>query len=362
MKGGSRAGREAADAESFFLPDLCRVQPLFLLVLFGELLALLLTVAATGLRSFDWQRFAMVSLYVQWTGLLAAAGLCQLRRRLGGRQPTVAAALCFGWLLLITALVGLIAQWLLAGGAARGNSWRLDGWLLLEQLLIAAVVGGIALRHFYLAQALQRRQRAELEARIEALQARIRPHFLFNTMNSIASLIAVDARAAEAAVEDLAALFRASLAQRGAEVTLAEELDLCRRYLQIEQLRLGSRLQVQWQLDGLPDELPIPALSLQPLIENAVYHGVQARPDGGLITVVGELAGDEVRLRVCNPLPNAGRRDAGSSHRGNHMALENIGDRLRALYGDSATLVAKEEGEQFCAEMRYRPRLETTDA
>lgn len=355
MKGESRAA--APDVGSFFLPDLCRVQPLFLLVLFGELLALLLTVAATGLQGFDWQRFAMISLFVQWTGLLAAAGLCQLRRRLSGRRQTTAAALCFGWLLLITALVGLTAQWLLGDGL--DGRWQFDGWLLLEQLLIAAVVGGIALRHFYLAQALQRRQRAELEARIEALQARIRPHFLFNTMNSIASLIAVDAEAAEAAVEDLAALFRASLAQPGAEVTLAEEVDLCRRYLQIEQLRLGSRLQVQWQLDALPDELPIPALSLQPLIENAVYHGVQVRPEGGLITVSGEWVNDEVRLRVCNPLPPSRREDQ-HRHRGNRMALENIGDRLHALYGETAVLIAKEEGELFCAELRYRPRLETT--
>ncbi len=355
MKEGSRAGRERnPDADNFFLPDLCRVQPLFLLVLFGELLALLLTLATAGLRSFDWQYFAMASLFVQWAGLLSAAGLCQLRRRLVAWRQSSAAALCFGWVLLVTALVGLGGQWLLDGGL-QGN-WRFDGWRLTEQLLMAAVVGGIALRYFYLAQALRRRQRAELEARIEALQARIRPHFLFNTMNSIASLIAVDARAAEAAVEDLAALFRASLAQTSAEVTLAEELELCRRYLQIEQLRLGSRLQVQWRLDQLPQDLPIPALSLQPLIENAVYHGIQARPDGGLIAIGGALVGGEVRLTVCNPLAEGPREN----HRGNRMALENIGDRLRALYGDDAALVAREEGGEFCAELRYRPRMETT--
>ncbi len=355
MNAKARAGMEAtAQADDFFLPDLCRVQPLLLLVLFGELLALLLTLAATGLRGFDWQHFAMASLFVQWAALLAAAGLCLLRRRLLHWHPAPAAALCFGWLLLATALVGLAAQWLLGGGLQ--GRWRPNGWLLAEQLLIAAVVGGIALRHFYLAQALQRRQRAELEARIGALQARIRPHFLFNTMNSIASLIAIDARAAEAAVEDLAALFRASLAQGGAEVTLAEELELCRRYLQIEQLRLGSRLQVQWRLDQLPQDLPIPALSLQPLIENAVYHGIQARPDGGLIAIGGALVGGEVRLTVCNPLAEGPREN----HRGNRMALENIGDRLRALYGDDAALVAREEGGEFCAELRYRPRMETT--
>src|SRR5690606_15741716 len=128
----------------------------------------------------------------------------------------------------------------------------------------------------YLTQQLRLRQKAELEARIQALQSRIRPHFLFNSMNSIASLIGIDPQAAEAAVEDLSGLFRASLGQSSAEVSLDDEFELCRRYLRMEQLRLGERLRVRWDVDAVPTTLPIPALSLQPLLENAIYHGIQA--------------------------------------------------------------------------------------
>jgi two-component system sensor histidine kinase AlgZ len=265
-----------------------------------------------------------------------------------------AAALCYLWVLLVTALVSIAAQWLVGGGPVAGR-WALDGWSLAGNLLISAVLAGIALRYFYLDQELRLRQRAELEARIEALQARIRPHFLFNGMNSIASLIAVDPPAAEKAVEDLAALFRASLAQGATEVTLAEEVALCRSYLGIEQLRLGERLCVEWRLDGLPSELPIPSLSLQPLLENAVYHGIQALPDGGTVTVCGALEGDEVRIAVGNPLPPA----AGNGHRGSGVALENIGHRLRALYGDDAAVVTSVAEGQFRAELRYRPEQQS---
>lgn len=341
-------GRGEAASAAFFIPDLCRVQAVFLLVLVGELLALVLCVARSGLYPFDWQGFATTSLFVQWTALLAAAGLCQLRPRLARWPRARAAALCYVWVLLVAALVSLAGQWLTGGIGGRGG---FDGWALAGNLLISAVLGGIALRYFYLDHELRLQQQAELEARIEALQARIRPHFLFNSMNSIASLIALDPAAAEKAVEDLSVLFRASLGQ-AAEVTLAEELALCRSYLRIEQLRLGERLQLAWQLEGLADDLPIPALSLQPLLENAIYHGIQVLPEGGCVTVAGRRDGERVCIEVRNPVADTGHEHRG---RGNHMALENIGHRLRVLYGEDAAVEAGVKGGQFCAELSYRP-------
>jgi two-component system sensor histidine kinase AlgZ len=230
----------------------------------------------------------------------------------------------------VTAAVSALAPVLLSG--APRDRWRIDGWELLDNLLISAVLAGIALRYLYLTQELRQRQRAELEARIQALQSRIRPHFLFNSMNSIASLIGIDPAAAEAAVEDLAALFRATLAQVSAEVTLAEDLELCRRDRRIEQLRRGERLPVRWHIDALPPALPIPSLSLQPLLENAIYHGIQALPQGGVVTVTGSYEHGWVRLQVDNPLAPAGARQ----RRGNNMALDNISRRLQALYGAAA--------------------------
>ncbi|HEY3699908.1 MAG TPA: histidine kinase, partial [Spongiibacteraceae bacterium] len=287
QRGQRGAAEKGIDNGGFFIPDLCHVQAVFLLVLIAELLAVVLSVNRIGLHKFSWQDFATISLFIQWTVLLSAAGLCLLRPRLSHWQRAYAAAISYVWVLLVTAVVSVCAQWLL-GGLLGGGQWQFDAWQLLDNLLISAVLAGIALRYFYLAQELRQRQRAELEARIQALQSRIRPHFLFNSMNSIASLIGSDATAAEAAIEDLATLFRATLSQISTQVTLDEELDLCRRYLRIEQLRLGSRLQLEWQTEKLPGRLPIPSLSVQPLLENAVYHGIQVLPQGGCIQIYGE--------------------------------------------------------------------------
>lgn len=338
-----------AAAPAFFIPDLCHAQAALLLVLLAELLALVLSVGETGLREFSWSHFAMTSLFVQWTVLASAAALCQLRPRLAQWPRAWAAALCYALVLAIAAALSVTGQWLLRG-LPGGNEW-FDGWALLDNLVISAVLAGIALRYLYLAQELRQRQRAELEARLQALQARIRPHFLFNSMNSIASLIGIDPVAAEAAVEDLADLFRASLGEAEAEVTLAEELELCRRYLRIEQLRLGPRLQLDWQLDALPPGLPIPSLSLQPLLENAVYHGIQALPEGGVIRIEGSQAEGWVELSVSNPVPAPERARAP----GNRLALDNIGRRLQALYGEGAGIEAARRDGLFHARLRYRP-------
>lgn len=350
-KGSDKNG---IDKGGFFIPDLCHVQAVFFLVLVGELLALVLSVNRLGLRKFSWEDFAAVSLFVQWTVLLNAAGLCQLRARLSLWPRTYAAAISYGLVLAVTAIVSLCAQVLL-GTLMSGGHWRLDGWSLLDNLLIGAVLAGIALRYFYLAQEVRQRQRAELEARVQALQSRIRPHFLFNSMNSIASLIGSDAVAAETAVEDLATLFRVTLSQTSTQVSLDDELDLCRRYLRIEQLRLGARLQVDWQIDALPGALPIPSLTLQPLLENAIYHGIQVLPQGGCIHVRGEYRDGEIAIEVRNPLPvaidNNARGDSGQ--KGNQMALDNIARRLQALYGEDAGVSSEQRDGEYIARLHY---------
>lgn len=341
--------QRTADKSSFFIPDLCSVQAVFLLVLVAELLAIVLTVNRYGLQQSTWQSFATLSLFVQWTVLLAAAGLCQLRAHLGNWPRASAAALSYVWVLAVTAVVSAVAQWLI-GDFSHTGIWRFDYWQLLDNLLVSAVLGGIALRYFYLAQELRQRQRAELEARVQALQSRIRPHFLFNSMNSIASLIGSDPHAAESAIEDLATLFRATLSQVAVEVSMAEEIELCRRYLNIEQLRLGARLQLQWRIDELPDTLPIPGLCLQPLLENAIYHGIQTLPEGGCIGIDGEYKDGWVRLAVSNPLPAARAR----VHKGNRMALDNIARRLQALYGEDAGVAAEQDQHNYIARLFYR--------
>jgi len=335
----------------FFLPDLCSVNSVLLLVMITELVVMVLVLWSSGLRSFDWGKLAIVSLFSQWLALSSAGILCQLRRYLGGLSQWQGAAVSYAIVLLMAAGLTVLGHWLLAFSLGLA----IDVLLLVEQMirnvLIAAVLTGIALRYFYLQEQLRRQHQAQLQARIEALQARIRPHFLFNSMNSIASLIASDPKAAELAVEDLAELFRASIKEANTEVRIENEIDLCRRYLRIEQWRLGDRVSVDWSLDDLPDSLMIPSLTLQPLLENAIYYGIQGLPEGGTIQVYGSIERGCCVIEVWNPLPNS--QSKGELEGGNHMAVKNIHHRLQAIYGADASLQLSEEKGKYVARIRY---------
>lgn len=331
----------------FFLPDLCHGRAVLFLVLVAELIAIVLELAGSGLRHFSWYNFAFKSLFMQWAMLGSAALLCQLRPRLGKLRVAYAAGLSYGLILLVVMSLNVVGQWLLNGAIVGSGNWTIDGWQLIDNALITAVLAGITLRYFYLTQALNLRQRAELQARIQALQSRIRPHFLFNSMNIIASLIAVDQDAAETAVEDLSALFRASLSE-ATQVPFEQELELCRGYARIEQQRLGDRLTMAWRVDDVPCGLMIPSLSLQPLLENAIYHGIQHRPEGGLVAIDASYRDGLMTVTVSNPLPAASR---GSE--GNHMAHHNIHHRLQALYGNSAGLSIEQDDHQYRATIQY---------
>ena len=189
-----------------------------------------------------------------------------------------------------------------------------------------------------------------MRARIEALQARIRPHFLFNSLNSIASLVVIDPYKAEQAVLDLSDLFRASLAKPGTLVPWRDELELARRYLSIEQYRLGDRLQLDWQVDAVPDDLPIPQLTLQPMLENALIYGIQPRIEGGLVRVEAQYEDGVFQLCVSNPYEEGVEQQPS---RGTHQALVNIDARLAALFGPRASLsVDRRDGRHFTC-LRY---------
>ena len=223
-------------------------------------------------------------------------------------------------------------------------------WWLLRNLLVATVLAGIVLRYFYLQQQLRLQEKLELQARLDSLRARIRPHFLFNTMNSIASLIMSRPEAAEQAVEDLSELFRVSLQEGQRPTTVADELRLCELYLGIEKLRLGAKLQVQWQVETAVRDQPMPSLVLQPLVENAVYHGISQLPEGGTISIAVHLSAGVVRVSVDNPMPGQ------SAHtEGHHMALANIEQRLLVLYGAGARLEAVPQGNAYRINLSYSP-------
>jgi two-component system sensor histidine kinase AlgZ len=211
-----------------------------------------------------------------------------------------------------------------------------------DNALIAALLGAAMLRYFYVLAQWQARLAAVAHAQVEALQARIRPHFLFNSMNTVAALVRVDPAAAERTIEDLCELFRAALGEHDArDGTLGEELALIERYLAIEQLRLGARLRVRRELDDLPRDFPLPRLLLQPLVENAVRHGIQPLRGGGEVVLRGWRQGAALIIEIDNPLPDTPSRP------GNGHGLDNVRQRIAYRFGPRASVRAGAQGDRF---------------
>ena len=205
---------------------------------------------------------------------------------------------------------------------------------------VVVFVTGILLAYFDLrARALSP---AIAEARIQALQARIRPHFLYNSINAVLSLIRSEPKRAERALEDLADLFRVLMADNRALNPLAKEIDIARQYLAIEELRLGDRLRVSWRVEGMPADALVPALLLQPLVENAVYHGVEPIAEGGEIAIEVTTTGEELVIRLTNPF-----RASDDHHAGNRMALANIRERLQLHFDAEASMRQRTVGEAY---------------
>jgi two-component system sensor histidine kinase AlgZ len=184
------------------------------------------------------------------------------------------------------------------------------------------------------------------EARLQALQARIRPHFLFNSLNAILSLIRRDPRRAERALEDLADLFRTLMGDARRFVRLADEIALLERYAGIEQLRLGERLRITWEIDTAPSDALLPPLVLQPLLENAIYHGVEPGTGTADVLVHIERRGDRVLALIENPYTEPLEKRAG-----NRMALQNIRERLALFFDAEARMEAMQNGTRYRVEL-----------
>ena len=206
---------------------------------------------------------------------------------------------------------------------------------LLRHLLLALVATAVLIAYFRLrARALST---AIAEARLQALQARIRPHFLFNSINGVLSLVRSDPRRAEEALHDMADLFRVLMRDNRDLAPLADEVELSRQYLELEKLRLGSRLLVEWNVKSMPADALVPPLVLQPLLENAVYHGIEPSSAPGTVSVNIFLSKGEVHAVLRNPYRAAG----GSHHSGNKMALANVRERLALHFDAEASLESK---------------------
>jgi two-component system sensor histidine kinase AlgZ len=326
-------------AEHSPLPDFCGLPALFALFVVGALTVTVIWLARDSQR--DWSAYSVSMLFVTWLVLVITVVLCKLRpllQRLPGLTPYVGV-----WLLivLIVTVASIVARWLDSSLQMHliGSSTPA---FVRDNAFIAALLGAAMLRYFYVLAQWQARLAAVTRAQVEALQARIRPHFLFNSMNTVAALIRVDPAAAERTVEDLSELFRAALGQHDTgDDTLGDELALIERYLAIEQLRLGSRLHVHRELDDLPTEFPLPRLLLQTLVENAVRHGIQPLLEGGEVILRGRRDGNGIRIEIINPLPTS------PASPGNGHGLDSVRQRIAYRYGPDAKVQAGAQGDCF---------------
>ena len=254
-----------------------------------------------------------------------------------GKRPFGALPLAGQWAVAIalgaaSAMVGSLLAWRAGGDAPGAAAW-------LAPALAGAVLGASMFQWLHLrAQALLP---ADTTARLAELQSRIRPHFLFNTLNTALALVRHDPARAEAVLEDLAELFRVAISDNAESVSLAEEVELAQRYLAIEQIRFGERLKVVWELDPDAGAARMPPLLLQPLVENAVRHGVEPAAEGGTVRVRTRVRLGRAMVSIVNSVP------AAPSRPGNGMALRNVRERLRLMHDVAAQFDARREDGQY---------------
>ncbi len=335
------------DQTSYFLPDFGSLAIAAKILLLAEAIAVIFTI---GLNNHVGPKvvkdFVFLSTY---TLTIAVASLFLMRIANRGLRKlsvivgslTVIALMQIA-IVVVTELM-ILALYKLQLIPSRWPDWQMA--VLAHSLLIGTIVMLLALRHLFVSHNAQIDAKMEQEARIQALQSRIRPHFLFNSMNSIASLTRSDPPRAEAALQDLADLFRVLLADARKLVPISAEQEISRQYLEIEKLRLGDRLQVNWTVSNVPRNALIPTLTLQPLLENAIYHGIEPRFGGGVVKV--ELWGDNagtLNILISNPVPEVRKHAHG---RGNKIAMDNIRQRLSSHFFEAATLQTFEEGDQY---------------
>ncbi len=323
---------------TLLLPAFCRGPVILRAIVLAQAVAIVLAFAP-GALSDAWLRLGFISLFVQWITLMTSAALCILRPALNRLPALRLGVAVMAILLVVTACVSLVSHALLAQSLWL-SPLALEQFLL-QNMLLAGIIGLMAIQFFMLHIQRQQGIIAQSRAELLALQARIQPHFLFNSLNTVAELTQQDANAAEQAILDLAAVFRAAM-HAGDTISLSQELTLARQYLSLEQWRLGTRLQVRWQLPEPLPELNLPALTIQPLLENAIRHGIESCVQGGVVGIELVQSKTTMTLLITNPIGD--KRDS-NTHNG--IALANIAQRLQLFFGAEASLSCNEKERQF---------------
>ncbi len=313
------------------LPDLRNLGVCLRILVLVNLMALIAAILHASSLSGAAQAMAEISIILQPTLLMSLLLLYAMYPVLQKLSYKWGVAIVITFELLLTAITHYLGLSLF-GQESMPPLTRVWIPTIIATLI---VLGYFHLRHRALTPAIA-------EARLQALQARIRPHFLFNSINAVLSIVRTDPKRAETALEDMADLFRVLMADNRDLVPLAQELALCRQYLALEKLRLDERLNIIWQIDSIPPDALIPPLVLQPLLENAVYHGIEPLPEGGAITINIYSGHKEVHLILSNPYIAQG-----SHHAGNKMALGNIRERLTLHFDAEASLTSKTSADSY---------------
>lgn len=317
------------------IPDFCSGPALLFMAVVMELVAICFTLASADASTDLLRRLALLSLYLQWIGLCGGAALCGLRRLFTVARAGVVFFACWITLIIIVMVLSHVAWHL----GTSPNFGVLDPAMprvrfILAHTCIAAIVALMLLRYFWTRHQWQEQVQAEGESRFQALNARIRPHFFFNALNSLAALIMIRPTEAELMVEDLADVFRASLEKAGRMAPLVDEIGVCNAYLRIEKARLGDKLAVSWDVPEGLYNWPVPMLIIQPLVENAVYHGISKLKVPGAIRIHIYTAQKLLIIEVENPMPPPSE----SKSHGNKIAIDNIASRLNLIYGERGRL------------------------
>lgn len=332
-----------------YLPDFCAAGTLFIIVLVAELVAIVLTLAAHDIGQHFLVELSKTSFFIMWLALLGSAVMCLFRNSLEKAGKT--RAFIFSFIVLeIVCLLLSEASWQLV--RIFGSSTIISDshtTFLLRTFAISSIVIALAMRYLYISSEWRRSIVLEAQSRISALQALIRPHFLFNSMNTIAALTRSNPSQAEEAVEDLSDLLRATMGSPKDQSSLKQEFEIAAIYQRIEKLRLGDRLNVRWQLGDLPMRARIPNLTIQPLLENAIYHGIELLPEGGDVVVKGKRDGKFLEISISNPVAEGKARDK----IGNRMAMSNIRQRFELAYGSQGSVDVDDSNSHFVVTLRF---------
>lgn len=330
------------------IPDCCNIGVVFRTLLAVNGFALLLSLSHTAGLVANVDEFVALSILLEPACLASLLALCGLRRIVRTVPPFGQRIACA---LVPAAVTGVVIHLIESNDLMAGSFSRHTN---MAAMALAGLIG-IVTQHYFELRA-RAFSPALAEARLQALQARIRPHFLFNSLNAVLSLIREEPKQAEAALEDLADLFRVSMRDARDIVTLEDEIRLCRQYLSIEKIRLGERLQVEWDSAGAGDAVlrkaRVPALLLQPILENAVHFGVEPATEPVLIRIQIRRSIDRIEIAVINPVPDQDPNDA-LTQQGNRMALENIRQRLAVLHDVEAELTTALVHGRFEVRLRF---------